>query len=212
MTTSRFRRAALLPLAAGALACGNPPDREPDDRATAGAPGTGITATPAADSAASRAADSIARSAGAPDSAPFLPGIRFDPATIREGEQVGEFRAARVDITDAGGDIGRVGSVRFIGEARISGELRPHPDYPDVTTICMDVDSASATRLPRWPLDTRTRSWLCFENQDLALRLLGPAGERRPVTVSIDTYQTPRQFSDVYNTARLVRVEGPSTP
>ena len=201
--------AAALTLIAAVVttACGDPPDRGTDDRATAGAPGTGITATPST--------DSIAKSRAAtppPDSAPPLPGILFDPATIHEGDRVGDFRVARVAITDAGGDIGRVGTVRFIGEATISGELRPHPDYPDVTTICMDVDSASAARLPRWPLDTRTRSWLCFENQEQALRMLGPAGEQKPVSVVIDTYQTPREFSDVYNTARLVRVTAPTTP
>ena len=189
--------AALWALAAAA-ACGNPPDRGADARATAGAPGSAVTA-PAVDSAA----DSIAARS---DSAPTLPGILFDPATIREGDVVAGFRVGRVDITHAGGDIGHVGTVRFLGEATISGEKRPHHDYPEVTTVCMDVDSTSAARLPRWPNDSRTISWLCFENQEDAVRMLGPSGNREPITVVIDVYQTPRQFSDVYNTARVVRV------
>ena len=174
-------------------ACGDPPERGPDERASAGAPGSNVTATRAQDSVAARAAQ--------------MPGIRFDPATIKEGDVVGALRVGRVDITDAGGDIGRVGTVRFLGELTISGERRPHHDFPEVTTVCMDVDSASTAQLPRWSNDSRTVSWLCFENQEDAIRLLGPTtSNREPVTVAIDVYQTPRQFSDVYNTARLVRV------
>ena len=193
------RVGAALWVLAVAGACGDPPNRGADARATAGAPGSAVTAAPAVDSAA----DS---SAAPSDSAQTLPGVLFDPATIREGDIVAGFRVGRVDITNAGGDIGHVGTVRFLGEATISGEKRPHHDYPEVTTVCMDVDPASAARLPRWPNDSRTISWLCFENQEDAIRMLGPAGNREPITVVIDVYQTPRQFSDVYNTARLVRV------
>ena len=202
MNRLRFALGAAL---LGVASCGDPPPRGEDLRATAGAPGTGITTRPADSSAAAGAPPTASSATSDPTSG--LPGIRFDPATIREGDRVGAFRVARVDITDAGGDYGRVGTVRFLGEVTISGAKRPHPDYPDITTVCMDVDSASAGRLPRWPRDSRTQSWLCFENQEEAIRLLGPAGTREPITVTIDTYQTPRQFSDVYNTARLVRVE-----
>ena len=199
------RAVALIVAIAGAGACGDPPARGTDDRATAGAPGSGVTATPTADSLP----DS---SAARTDSATAMPGVRFDPATVREGNTVAGFRVGRVDITDAGGETGHVGTVRFLGEATISGTKRPHPDYPEVTTVCMDVDSASAAKLPRWPNDRRT-PWLCFENQEDAIRLVGPAGtDREPITVLIDVYQTPRQFSDVYNTARLVRVVSRGTP
>ena len=194
------RPVAMLCAAIGVTACGDPPDRGADARATAGAPGSAVTAAAPAETISQPAA---VRS----DSAERMPGIRFDPATVKEGDVVGGFRVARVDITDAGGDYGHVGTVRFLGEATISGEKRPHHDFPEVTTVCMDVDSASAAKLPRWPNDSRTLSWLCFENQEDAIRMLGPAApEREPITVVIDVYQTPRQFSDVYNTARLVRV------
>ena len=184
----------------GVIACGDPPERPADERATAGAPGGGVTAAPPADSAANPL---TARG----DSAPAMPGIRFDPATIKEGDVVAGLRVGRVDVTDAGQESGWVGTVRFLGEVTISGEKRPHPDFPEVMTVCMDVDSASAARLPRWPNDSRTISWLCFENQEEAVRQLGPTtAERQPITVLVDIYQTPRQFSDVYNTARLVRV------
>ena len=198
-------RLVTLAVALVGVACGNPPDRGVDDRATAGSPGTGITASP--DSSSPAASPAVQRDSLAPQ-----PGILFDPATIREGDMVGAFRAARVDITDAGPDFGHVGTVRFIGEATISGELRPHHDYPEVTTLCMDVDSTSAARLPRWNNDSRTRWWLCFENQEEAIRRLGPAGTVKPITVLIDVFTTPRQFSDVYNTARLVSVVEASIP
>ena len=194
------RSVALLIAILGTAACGDPPERPTDDRATAGALGSGVTATPRADSLR----DSLPAH---PDSAPAMPGVRFDPATIREGDVVAGLRVGRVDVTDAGSDFGWVGTVRFLGEMTISGEKRPHHDFPEITTVCMNVDSTSAAKLPRWPNDSRTLSWLCFENQEDAIRMLGPStAAREPITVVIDVYQTPRQFSDVYNTARLVRV------
>jgi hypothetical protein len=129
----------------------------------------------------------------------------FDPATVKVGDILGGLRVERVDIDRAVGDMGYVGDVRFDGEVTISGERMNHPDFPEVRAICMRVDSVSVRRLPRFPDDTR-RTWLCFENRDEAARRLGEAGTRGPLTVVIDRYQTVRHFSDVYDTAMLVRV------
>ena len=131
--------------------------------------------------------------------------LTFDPATVKVGDTLGELRVERVDIAKAAGDMGYVGDVRFDGEATISGDRMTHPDYPEVKEVCMSIDSVSARRLPRFPGDQR-RTWLCFENRDEAARQLGAAGTRGGLTVVIDRYQTVRHFSDVYDTAKLVRV------
>jgi len=131
--------------------------------------------------------------------------LTFDPATVKVGDTLGGLRVERVDIAKAASDMGYVGDVRFHGEVTIAGERMTHPDFPEVKEICMRVDSVSVRRLPRFPEDTR-RSWLCFENRDQAARQLGEAGTRGPLTVVIDRYQTVRHFSDVYDTAVLVRV------
>jgi hypothetical protein len=131
--------------------------------------------------------------------------IVFDPATVKVGDTLGTLRVARVDIARAADDMGYVGNVRFDGEVTISGERMNHPDFPDIKEVCMRIDSASVVRLPRFPGDTR-RSWLCFENRPDAERQLGPAGTRGALTVVIDRYQTVRHFSDVYDTAMLIRV------
>lgn len=163
--------------------------------------------TPARDSA------QIART---PDSTPAAPtdssairaasaALVFDPATVKLGDTLGGLRVSRTDVTKAADDMGYVGNVRFEGEVTVSGERMNHPDFPDVKEICMTIDSASATRLPRFPGDGRRR-WLCFENRDAAARQLGEAGTRGPLTVVIDHYQTVRHFSDAYDTATLVKV------
>ena len=98
-----------------------------------------------------------------------------------------------------------VPAARVDGEITISGERMTHPDFPEVKAICMRIDSASVARLPRFPEDQR-RSWLCFENQEAAARMVGEAGTRGLLTVVIDRYQTVRHFTDAYDTAVLVRL------
>jgi hypothetical protein len=131
--------------------------------------------------------------------------LSFDPAAVKVGDTVGGLRVSKADISKATGDMGYVGDVQFDGEITISGERMTHPDFPEVKAICMRMDSASVARLPRFPEDQR-RSWLCFENQDAAARMVGAAGTRGLLTVVIDRYQTVRHFSDAYDTAVLVRL------
>jgi hypothetical protein len=131
--------------------------------------------------------------------------LLLDPATIRIGDTLGGLRVAHVDISKAAEDMGYVGDVRFEGEVTITGDRMTHPDFPDVKEVCMTVDSASATRLPRFPGDGRRR-WLCFENRDAAARQVGEAGTRGSLTVVIDRYQTVRHFTDAYDTATFVRL------
>jgi hypothetical protein len=169
------------------VACGPASDGARPDTATAR---DSALPSPPIDSSAIRAASAT---------------LVLDPATIKIGDTLGGLRVAHVDISKAAEDMGYVGDVRFDGEVTISGDRMTHPDFPDVKEVCMTVDSASATRLPRFPGDGRRR-WLCFENRDAAARQVGEAGTRGALTVVIDRYQTVRHFTDAYDTATFVRL------
>lgn len=138
-----------------------------------------------------------------------MPGAtnRFDPTGIQVGDRVLGLTVTRQDLSHAPamGDSVYVGSVEFSGELTVSGSYRSHPDYPEVQALCFDVDGASAVRVPRMRGDER-RVWFCFTNQQEAVRALGSAHSEGRATIVIDEYRTVRQFTDVFDTARLVRV------
>ena len=130
--------------------------------------------------------------------------LAFDPDSLRDGDTLGSMvvvqRELRVDHE------GRwVGTVRFTGEATLSGRYHPHFDYPEVRSTCFEVDDSSAVRLPRFAFDER-RVWFCFDNQEDAASLLGPPGSSGDATIVIDRYATIRSFTDAVDGARLVRV------
>jgi hypothetical protein len=131
-------------------------------------------------------------------------GGTFDPGALQRGDSIDGLRVARVDVwRPAGG--GYVGSVAFDGEITVAGRYQAHFDYPEHQAICFVVDPATAHRLPRFPQDERY-VWFCFQNQEVAATLLGPAGSTGTATIVIDDYTTRREYSDVYDTATLVDV------
>lgn len=132
---------------------------------------------------------------------------RFDPASIQPGDQVLGLTVTRQELSHAPamGDSVYVGSVEFSGELTLSSSYRAHPDYPEVQALCFDVDETSAARVPRMRGDER-RVWFYFDNQEEAIRALGSPGTEGRATIVIDDYRTVRQFTDVFDTARLVRV------
>jgi hypothetical protein len=130
----------------------------------------------------------------------------FDPDTLSVGDRVLGLVVEDLRLQTAF-DSTRVGSVTFAGEAQISGTLVRHPDS-DLSAVCMDLDPASARRLPRWMGDTR-RPWLCFSNDSLARTVLGARPIGSGVAVIIRRYQTVRSFSDAVDNAELVGVAPP---
>ena len=139
------------------------------------------------------------------------PGIRFDPATIRRGDQVGTLTVDSVAVTPAFGDSTLVGTIRFAGELELSGTTLHHfeTDARD-TTHCFEADSASAARMPRWSGDER-RPWFCFGNSEAATRLLGTPTDGEALTVTVRGFTIHRGFSDQVNAAELVSATRPSS-
>src|SRR5687767_15129723 len=126
-----------------------------------------------------------------------------DPARLRLGDHVGGLVVERIEA-NRGLDSTYTGVIVFRGGIELTGSVLPHFDS-DVKTICFEVDTASAARLPRWPDDVR-RPWFCFENDSTARRALGPPEARRRARIVVDRFTNAWAPTDVVNTARLVRV------
>jgi hypothetical protein len=133
-----------------------------------------------------------------------VPGVRFDPATLRAGTPVGQLIADSVAAARAVVDSTYVGVARFRGQLELNGWTRRHPDT-ELSEICFEADSASAAQLPRWSGDER-RSWFCFVNRAEAARALGPPSDSIPATVVIEQFTINRGLSDQVNAARFVRL------
>ncbi len=134
------------------------------------------------------------------------PGIRFNPATLRKGANVGALVLDSITVRQAVVDSTPVGMARFRGEIELHGWTMRHPD-PDAYRVvtCFEADSSSAARLPRWKGDER-RAWFCFSNRADAARALGPPSEGRPATIVVDQFTIHRGLSDEVNSARFVRI------
>ena len=138
---------------------------------------------------------------GAPTEA-ARPGIRFDPATARAGDRIGELVLDSIDAQPTIVDSTHVGVARFRGSIELTGWRMEHPDADlrDVE-VCFEANAASAAKLPRWLHDER-RPWFCFTNGADAEEALAGEGE---VTVVIDRFTINRGLTDAVNSARFVR-------
>ena len=134
----------------------------------------------------------------------------FDPFAAKPGDSIAGVELAALDVALALDSLPS-GSATFDGEIELTGEYRPHFDYPEVRNACFWVDSASWKKVPRMRGDSRTQIWFCFRNQEEAIRDLGPLGERSRRTIVIDRYTTNVTRSDVWDEAELVRVSQSTT-
>ena len=129
-------------------------------------------------------------------------GQPFDPRRARIGDSVGALRIDTIDVRDAiEGEI--VGMARFAGRLALEGRTMAHPDYPDWSDPCVEIDLESARQIPRWRGDRR-RPWFCFENREVAKRAIGDPLPRRPVAIVVDRYTIHVNLSDAVNEARLL--------
>lgn len=131
---------------------------------------------------------------------------RFDPSAVAVGDSVLGLRIESLDVQSSLVDSdGWVGIVQFEGKRLLSGEHRRHPFDSELDELCFFPDDVSAKKLPVFPNDERT-SWLCFTNQEEARAMLGHPSDHGTATIEVDRYLYYYTHSDVYNTARLLRV------
>lgn len=142
-----------------------------------------------------------------PDSTkPMNPGQKFDAEAVNVGDRVAGLQIADKKIQPAPQSrIGVTGSVTFKGELQLTGSYRAHYEYPQVKEACFWVDPSEWHKVPRVQRDDRL-IWFCFTNKDQAIQQLGALGTNARATIVIDDYTTNVERSDVWDTARLVRV------
>jgi hypothetical protein len=126
--------------------------------------------------------------------------LRFDPATIRPGDTVGNLEVVSVDVSPAQGTGTYVGSVRFAGDLHLRGvAIVLETEGPGFH--CFNVAEEHALRVPRMRHDER-RAWFCFDNEEeAAARLRSRVGQ--PVEVVVSDYRTVYEFTDAHDTAHL---------
>ena len=133
-------------------------------------------------------------------------GTIIDARTSNVGDRIAGLRIAEKRIQDApASPLGVTGSLEFDGEMQVTGGYRAHFDYPEVKAPCFWVDPADWNKVPRVKGDERIR-WFCFENDASAIEQLGQLGTETRATIIVDRYTTNLAPSDVWDTARLVRV------
>jgi hypothetical protein len=135
----------------------------------------------------------------------------FDPGAVEAGDTVLGLRVVRKDVRRVFEEAVWSGTVQFAGEITLTGHARRHFDYPEVDALCFWItDPESIQRIPDFAPDEWTslnrQTWFCFANQEQARAQLGFGAAPQPATIVVDDYAKHRIFSDVFDTARLVRV------
>jgi hypothetical protein len=129
----------------------------------------------------------------------------FNPDSVQVGDSVVGLRIDAMEVQRPY-DGKPVGNVRFAGEARVSGRYQRHPDT-EVDLLCFFADTETGMQLPRFPHDER-RPWFCFTNQEDARRMLRTPPDTGQTAIVVDGFAYHFGYSDGFNQARLVRVEG----
>jgi hypothetical protein len=135
----------------------------------------------------------------------------FDPATLRVGDRFHDLVVVDREVRRVFEDSVWAGHYRFAGEITVRGTFERHFDWPEPAALCFWItEPDQVQRIPDFAPDTWTapdaRTWFCFSNPALAEELLGPGDAPREATIVVDDYLSVREFSDVFDTARLVRV------
>jgi hypothetical protein len=148
---------------------------------------------------------------GGATSVPPAEARHFDAATLDVGDSFLGLRVVDVDVRRAFDDSVWVGRVRFAGDITVAGVYQRHFDWPGPDALCFHVRDDATGAIPAFAPDAWTspnmKVWFCFTNTNLARELLGSGEKPVDATVVVDDYLVVREFSDVFDTARLVRVE-----
>jgi hypothetical protein len=132
----------------------------------------------------------------------------FDGEKTKAGDRVANMTIVEADIavSEAIPEYGPIGTVKFSGETEVSGTfeyVKDHEYLGEALTFTADEDSAA--RLPRLRNDQR-KVWFVLENLEEAKSMLGSVAEKGTAVIVIDDYVIRYEPTEVWNTARLVRV------
>lgn len=140
----------------------------------------------------------------------------FDPGSLRVGDRFMGLVVTDMEVVRVFDDSVWSGRVQFAGEMTVSGVVQRHFDWPNPEALCLHVAGESVAGVPDFAPDSWTspdaKVWFCFTDTERARALLGPVETPLRATVVVDDYTVRREFTDTYDTARLVRVEAVAGP
>ncbi|WNQ13985.1 hypothetical protein MJA45_13490 [Paenibacillus aurantius] len=142
--------------------------------------------------------------------------LRYDPFTVKEGDQLGSWTVTKVRAKPTGDYI--VSFVDYSGSAEVTGHFTHFEENVDFLggQVFFTLLPDSANRIPMVYIDGNMtdRSTISFvlENADKARQLFGGAGTRGVATIKISDYKTQYAPKEIWDTAKLVEVINKETP
>ncbi|HSJ25329.1 MAG TPA: hypothetical protein VK929_11700 [Longimicrobiales bacterium] len=156
-------------------------------------------------------ADTVTLTPGGAREVPPATERHFDPGSISVGDSLLGLVVREREVMRVFDDSVWAGRVHFAGEITVTGIYQRHFDWPEPDALCFHVDDSSVQAVPAFSPDSWTSAnakvWFCLTNPERAQALLGSGETPVRATVVVDDYAVLREFSDVFDTARLVRVE-----
>jgi hypothetical protein len=160
----------------------------------------------AADSSAKAPTAVAAAAPGAAVDSVTGTGDKFDAMRAQTGNAIGTLRIASLDVQPATQTlVGVKGAIGLKGQLQLSGDYRAHYEYPVVKQACFYPAAEDWKKIPRAKGDERA-IWFCFDNQEDAIKQLGALGTQTKATIVVENYTIKLDKSNVWDTARLVRV------
>lgn len=124
----------------------------------------------------------------------------FDAKQVKIGEQVAEMEIIALEVFEY------AARVEFSGEATVTGEYKHHEDDEFLAgEIAFKVADESMKQLPKMTDDERYL-WFVFANKETAEAAFGPPGSEGQATVIIQQYTINYAPTEVWNTAKLIKV------
>jgi hypothetical protein len=170
----------------------------------------GLLLACAAGTDAPRPPDAASETGAPPAGGRLAPTGEFDPARAGAGDSVGGLEIVAMDVRRVFDDSVWAGRVEFRGRLTVDGVYQRHFDYPEPAALCFHVLGDAVERVPHFVPDqwtsTNRKTWFCFDNEGRVLELLGGGETPLAATIVVDGYRLIREFSDVFDMAKLVEV------
>lgn len=131
----------------------------------------------------------------------------FDVYGAEVGDVVAGLEITSLEVSDPTAPY-LTAHVTFTGEVTVSGTVTAYDDHEQFgDAVCVSaVDPVSERSLPRMLQDTRY-AWFCFTNSDVASAEVFDPGTTTATTVVVDQFTINYAPTEMWNTARLLRVE-----
>lgn len=136
-----------------------------------------------------------------------VPANLFDVRAGQVGDVVAGLTIGSLEVSEPGAPY-LTAHVAFTGELAVSGTVTAYDDHEQLgdAVYVTAVTPGSDRAIPRMIQDTRY-SWFCFTNSDVAAAEAFPPGTETRTTVVVDEFTIHHAPTEMWNTARLLRVD-----